>query len=366
MRRALALVLALLTLVSCVSEPAAVAEPPSTSAAPTPEPTDRPFTPEAKPMACAECWPLMGKPLGNGNATRRPLVVKVDNAPAARPPIGLGQADIVFETLVEGFVTRIAAIFHSQEPAQIAPVRSARLTDRSIAPMVRGALVYSGTSAYAEPLIQRDAAQGRYLDLNASYTGGYGRIASRPAPSNVVTTTAAMREAIRQADTRPVQVPRWSFIADARNPRLGGMFGSDTATELVIPYREDSVKVTYTWGEASAGYLRAQNVAGRPVRTIDALDNKPIVVANVIILYTDIIPAPQIVDSTGAISYDARLTGTGRADVIRGGLRQVATWSRANENAAFTFKTVLGEEILLAPGQTWVHPIPADWVVTSR
>jgi DUF3048 family protein len=91
--------------------------------------------------------------------------VKIDNVPLARPHYGITQADMVFEILVEGFATRLAAVFHSQDPQTIGNIRSARLADRSLTPMVRGALVYSGTSAYEVPLIQGDAANGKYVDV---------------------------------------------------------------------------------------------------------------------------------------------------------------------------------------------------------
>src|SRR2546430_1166289 len=70
-----------------------------------------------------------------GNLKRPALVVKIDNADGsgsgnvARPQIGLNQADIVYEEMVEGSVTRLAAVFHSMDSDPVGPVRSARTTD---------------------------------------------------------------------------------------------------------------------------------------------------------------------------------------------------------------------------------------------
>jgi hypothetical protein len=61
-----------------------------------------------------------------------------------------------------------------------------------------------------------------------------------------------------------------------------------------------------------------------------------------------------------------RLTGTGSATIFRDGLRQEATWSRAADTDAFTFKNAAGEKILLDQGQTWVHVVPDDWEITSQ
>src|SRR5207244_1658725 len=147
-----------------------------------------------KPNAtCTGCWPLNGKPVRVGAVDKRPLLIKIDNVPQARPHYGITQADMVFEILVEGFVTRLAVVFQSQDPQSIGNVRSARLADRSITPMVHGALVYSGTSAFEMPLIQADAAQGKYVDLSADYTAGFYRVNFRPIPYNLFTSAQAMR-----------------------------------------------------------------------------------------------------------------------------------------------------------------------------
>ena len=317
-------------------------------------------------MPCTDCWPLSGRPLAGGDAGRRPLVVKLDNGPAGRPQYGITQADIVVETLVEGFVTRLAAIFHSREPERFASVRSGRLSDRSIAPMVRGALVYSGSATFADALFLQDARQGRYVNLSGDHLASFFRFASRPGPYNLYTTPAAMRREIARIDPRPVEVPRWEFIAGEHAATAGGMAGAVAAVEIVVPYREDRSRVGYAYDAASRTYARSQNDDGRPVRSTDALDGSPVAVANVVVIGTEVWEVPQIEDVAGNHSHDMRLTGSGPAVVFRDGLRQEGTWSRPSDQAAFVFRTAAGERILLAPGQTWVHVIPSEWRVTSR
>lgn len=318
-------------------------------------------------MPCVDCWPLSGRPLAGGDAGRRPLVVKLDNGPAGRPQYGITQADIVVETLVEGFVTRLAAIFHSREPERFASVRSGRLSDRSIAPMVRGALVYSGSATFADALFLQDARQGRYVNLSGDHLASFYRFASRPGPYNLYTTPEAMRREIARVDPRPVEVPRWEFVAGDRTATAGGMAGAVAAmVEIVVPYREDRSRVSYAYDAASRTYARSQNDGGRPVRSVDALDGRPVAVANVVVIGTEVWEVPQIEDIAGNHSYDMRLTGGGPAVVFRDGLRQEGTWSRPSDQAAFAFRSAAGERILLAPGQTWVHVIPSEWRVTSR
>jgi hypothetical protein len=294
--------------------------------------------------------------------------VKIDNAPAARPHFGITQADIVFEILVEGFVTRLAAVFHSQDPQSIGSVRSARLADRSIAPMVRGALAYSGTSAYALPLIQDDAAKGKYVDLGADYTDGYYRVAFRPAPYNLFTSAQAMRQAITAKGAGgPQTVPSWGFLARSDHPAtVAGMAGAVPATDVTIAYREDSSRVGYQYAAQTRTYARSQNTASKPIRELDGANNEPVAASNIVVIRTEIWEVPEIVDASGAHAHDMRLTGTGTATIFRDGLRQEATWSRPGETDPFMFKNAAGERILLAPGQTWVHVIPNDWELPSK
>ena len=80
-------------------------------------------------------WPLTGLPAPDAAATRaRAVGVKVENSPESRPQSGLDQADVVYETLTEGGITRFNAIFHSNACEVVGPVRSARLSDVYLMP----------------------------------------------------------------------------------------------------------------------------------------------------------------------------------------------------------------------------------------
>lgn len=359
---------------ACSSEAVRFEAQPTPTIAPTvtPVPTASPApTPQATAdlaATCTGCWPLNGRPLGDGSLTKRPLVVKIDNVPAARPHYGISQADMVFEELVEGFVTRLVAIYQSQDPQTIGGVRSARLADRSLTTMVRGALVYSGTSDYAWSLISQDAANGRYIELSADHSGGYYRVAFREAPYNMFTSASAQRDSLAKLNAATVnEVPKWSFLAAADHPAtIAGMTGATAATDLTIPYREDTSTVSYKYDATAKTYARWQNSAGKAVRDVDAANDVAIAAANVVIIQTEIWEVPEITDAAGSHAHDMRLTGTGATTVFRDGLRQEGTWSRKDDTSAFLFTNGQGEQIKLNAGQTWVHIIPSDWAVTSK
>jgi hypothetical protein len=318
---------------------------------------------------CEQCWPLSGLPAANGAALdRKPLLIKIDNAPAARPHYSINQADMVLEIIVEGGVTRLAAIFHAQDPAQIGSVRSARLVDRTLTQMVKGALVYSGTSAHALGLINNDVKEGKYVELSADHAPGYFRVNFRAAPYNLFTSAASQRENLKKLGAETSKdIPKWSFLVSQDHPAtIAGMAGGAPAAEISIPYRADTSAVSYQYDAATKTYARFQNAAGRPARDVDAVANKPVAATTVVIIHTEIFDVNEIVDASGALSNDMRMTGTGPATIFRDGLRQDGTWSRKDDVSAFQFKNAAGEQILLSPGQPWIHVVPNDMKVTSQ
>lgn len=324
--------------------------------------------PPPPPVGCVdECWPLTGRPHLGGPVDRRGINVRIDNATPARPHYGTSQADMIFEILVEGNITRYSALFHSQDPAMIGSIRSARLSDRWITPMVRGGLVYSGATIEETDIIKRDAAAGAFLDMNAGYVAaGYYR-AVRSNPYNMFSSSGAIREAMtRLAGPGPVDIQQWDFIRDPAHSWDAGGFGtSRTATTLTIPYRS-SATVRYDYDAVSRTYARYQHTGGAMVREVDAANGAAIAAANVVVIHTDIWQTNIIQDIFQSRGLDMNLIGQGPASIFRDGRRLDGVWVRPTIYDAFKFYTTVGERIYLSPGQTWVHPIYRDWVVSSN
>jgi len=321
--------------------------------------------------ACSECWPLTGIPTTTSSlVTRRPLAVKIDNAPAARPHHGISQADMVVELLVEGFITRLAAYFHSQDPVSIGAVRSVRFSDRYTTPMVRGVLVFSGGSQLMMDLVTADIANGLYVGVSPQLGQGNSFLRSnvdgKVVPHNLFTSAAALRRAANDVGGgAPVAVPRWGFLRSLDHaPSAGGFLGARGAVTLAIPYRADAA-VRYDYDPGSRTYARYQSNGSAYVREVDGANGVPIAARNIVIINTDVIVTDVHDDAGGAASLDMRLVGTGRASIFRDGRRQEATWYRGSWQDPFAFYTEQGERVLLSPGQTWMHILPVDWTVPS-
>lgn len=357
-----------------------------------PPPTDQPQVAQASPSASPtptpvptpRTWPLTGR-RADGDVTLRPIAVRYDNATPAQPQAGLSAADIVVDSVIEACVSRLLAVYHSRGADPLGSVRSARLYDLQLLPMLRGALAHVGAADEVNQMI-RDAVDRReFVDIDAGtfhhypeFGRFYWRINWKAAPYNMYTSYAKLREAAAAAPggAGPVSVPDWGFLPEENaDPATGGFGQSTAATAMKFPgapgqcpegqnvpgYRPEYAP-SYAYDEAQRAYRRSAN--GRP--TIDETTKEPIFARNVVVIYTDL-SVTNIVESQGgwgvAYSIMPRTTGAGQLRVYRNGRLVQGAWSRADIFAPFDFRNANGEKILLSPGQTWVHIVPTYWNV---
>ncbi len=342
--------------------PVAVSSPTATAAPTQAAPATVPPTPSPTPKP--KVWPLTGLPAAaDAQLGRRPLNVRMPNDPNARPQYGLNKADVVFELLVEGGVTRFSAIFHSKDADVVGPVRSYRWSDLHITQMLRGALVSSGSTVEEHDAVSQSIKDGNMLSVDAERDGKpYYRVAFRNAPNNEFTSTPADREAVNRAGgSAPVDVPALSFVPLGNtDPTAGGFTGAQPATTATVPF-QGMWASTFTWNAAANGYRRSQ----QNVQTTDGDGSGPILAKNVIVMTTDIWETFVIEDSLGSHGLDYRMTGGGPVSVFRDGLRMDGTWKRDGVLDQFTFWSASGTQLLLEPGQTWIAFIYPAWSVTS-
>jgi DUF3048 family protein len=347
---------------SCGGTPVAVSSPsPSAVATETPSPTP---APTASPIPQPMVWPLTGMPVAaNAQLGRRPLNVRLPNDPSARPQYGLNKADLVFEMIVEGGVTRFSAIYHSKDADVIGPIRSYRWSDLHLTQMLRGAIVSSGaTTAEADAVTQAIKAGSMVAVDEPRDPKPYYRVAFRNAPNNLFTSTAADRDAVARAGgSAAVDVPALAFLpAGNTDPAAGGFAAARSAKTLTIPF-QGTWASTYTWDAAANGYRRSQ----QGVRTVDGDGSGPILAKNVIVMTTDIWTTSVVEDSLGSLGLDYRMTGGGPVSVFRDGQRMDGTWKRDGALDQFTFLDSAGNLMLLEPGQSWISFIYPTWSVTS-
>src|SRR5205823_4948239 len=111
-----------------------------------------------------------------------PLLVQVENLPAARPQSGLQNAAIVYEYVTEGGISRFSALYTSAPSGRVGPIRSARLVTIALARIYGAVVVYSGGSEYINGQIR--SAGIPHVDENSA-NGDLFRDNTRAAPHNL-------------------------------------------------------------------------------------------------------------------------------------------------------------------------------------
>jgi len=274
--------------------------------------------------------PFTGEPVRSLN---RVLAVKIDNIVNARPQTGLTHADIVYVLPVEGGLSRFLAIFSSDYPRVIGPVRSAREDDLELLRQFgRPAFAYSGATATLLPYIHRTA---RIVDLYDGIAGGYYRDNSRIAPYNLYAHT---RQLLRQA--------RRASMARDIGFRFGPPPPGGRATRSAsVSYPAASFR--FTWSARRARWLVSMD--GKPARTTDGGRLSP---ATVVVQHTTVRTSRFL--EYGKPPPYAETVGSGTALVLRDGKAWTTHWSRPNANGGTTFTTASGRRMTFAPGQVWI------------
>jgi len=297
--------------------------------------------------ATGATWPLRGTAVAGDDtdAVDRPaLAVKIDDTSHGRPQAGLAEADVVFEEQVEGGLTRLLAVFHSADPSDVGPVRSARSTDLGVlAELARPLFAWSG----ANPTFRASVEAADVVDVGYSAApDAYRRVDDRRAPYNLFATPAELRS--EGADGHGQSPPvLFSYRADDEPVAGPGQRATDS-------YRAATTATTieWTWDAESGTWLRAQD--GTP--HVDA-DGRRVRATNVLVRTTPYRDS-GVRDSRGAVVPEAVLVGQGDALLLSDGKAVPARWRKPSADAPTTYTRTDGEPLLLTPGTTWVEVLP--------
>ncbi|MBI3911407.1 MAG: DUF3048 domain-containing protein [Armatimonadetes bacterium] len=271
----------------------------------------------------------------------RLLAVMVENHRAARPQSGLDRADVVFEALVEGGITRFLAIYSRDDAPVIGPVRSARPYFVSLAQPFDPIYVHCGESNSGIRAIQ-DAG---VADLDQMlYAGAFWRDHRRRKPHNLYTSTERLwRYAERLAYQRsPVRLPfTVESVPPAGEPALGVDIGYHYGERYEVRWRYDP----------SSGFYR-RFINGAP--HTDAVTGRQLVANTIYLLQT---PTQLRLATTGEL--EVQVLGTGNAWLLRDGRLVRGTWSRTDDFAPFDLFAEDGSPMAAKPGPIWVQIIPS-------
>jgi hypothetical protein len=280
--------------------------------------------------------PLTGLTVPSVNRDRV-IVVMVNNFPTARPQSGLDKADMVYETLEEGYISRFMAFYQSEAPDVVGPVRSIRPYNIDLSSGFDPIISHAGGSVMALHMLR----SGGYADMDEiySYPKAYWRVDFRKAPHNLYTSIRKLREgAAKKGYPIEATVPAFSFKKDAEQA------AGEPGTSISITYSSTN-KCGYAYDAVTKRYLRTTD--GMP--HMDKETGKQLSAVNVLVVGT----MHKVIDSDGRLEVNTR--GPGEGYLFQRGKAIKITWEQ-KRGIIRAYRN--GQEVSLYPGHTWVNIVP--------
>ena len=305
-------------------------EEPKVATTPTPTPTPDPVC------------PLTGEDIPSGIDIKRPAIaVKVENSSAARPQSGLEDADVVFEEIVEGGITRFMAIFHCADSKKVGPVRSARFDDPKIVKPFTRILAFSGGNS----IVERELVRQNLIALQEN-DGGGSLYRVPPGVLEIHNLFGDTKKIRKLPPAKKASAPKEELFQFGDLPD-----GLKKARRVTVHFTASNA-IEYRWKK---GKWRRYE-AGSPFMSAT---KGQIAVPNVLVQEVVVKNSPKITDSAGNPSPDIQLLGKGRALLFRDGRVMKGTWEIEDEGRFPILEKRNGDPFVFAPGPVWVELVPS-------
>lgn len=298
-------------------------------------------TPKPKPEPVHYYSLLNGSEVAAESDIKKPVIaVMIENSPEARPQSGLKDAEVVYEAIAEGGITRFVALYQQNSPKLIGPVRSLRPYFLDYITPYQPVIAHVGGSSKA----LKEVRNGSYRDIDQFFNANsYWRTADRYAPHNVYTDFSHLTKLAKAKGYRTsvfTSFPR----ADLEPPT------ELTAKTVNINFSSAQFNTKYTYKAKCSCYLRYEG--GEP--HLDREDGQ---------ISPKVVIALHVNESTvWEDTYREKITtsGSGKAEIFQEGVATKATWSKKNQSSPLQLLSKSGEPIELARGQTWIAVVP-EW-----
>jgi len=342
------------------------------------------FANEPKTQAC----PLNGKLYSQSEKglweTRRPILVMVENDITVRPQSGLSLADIVYEAVAEGGITRFMGVFYcgaQSDVARVAPVRSARIYFVNLAAeyntpiymhvggancgrdQASGQCVSNPKAFAIEELAKLGWRKPGGNDFDTTGDTGmpvlfrnFNRRSNATPDITEHTMVGSLPAAWKQAEKRgftakmPNDMP-WASGFKAWKTDSSVVTTGAPATDIKFEFWKNYTDFAVEWkyDPTSKTYLRFS--AGAP--HIDFDTKEQLSAANVIVQFAK---ETELGDYGKHLYYD--VIGSGKGYVFQNGVAVDVTWKKAKQKDRTIMTDKAGKEIVFVPGNIWVEILP--------
>ncbi len=320
---------------------------------------------------------------------RRPLLVMVENHQDSRPQSGLQAADIVYEAVAEGGITRFMGVFYCGIVAgseaskyDVGPVRSARsyfldiaseYSDYPLYNHVGGANCSAATPGGPCTTHKKAQAIEQIAQYGWNNQGTWGDLSQFS-----LSYKACRREPDRTGDQRATEHTMYCSTNElyniAANRGLTNMTeakktswdkaykawnftqkdqSAATASNISFDFWSGYKAYSVSWKYDSNANNYVRNNGGK--EHVDFNTKKAITAKNIVIQMTK---ETRAVDEHGHMLYD--MIGSGTGVLLQNGTKTNITWSKANRLSRTIFKDAAGKEVNFLPGNIWVEILPLN------
>ena len=303
--------------------------------------------------------PLTGEGLNEDISGQRPIAIMLNNLRKALPQLGVAQADVIYEIVAEGGITRMLAVFQDIEGVgNLGCVRSARDYYVNLALGHDAIYIHAGGSPQSYTSFENWNVT--HLDF---VNGPYGNMCWRDPDrrKNAGLEHSLLTSSEKILEQMPSRITRehadgysvgWTFSKD---PPAGGQ----AAQKVSVPF--SSYKTgSFTYSAEQGQYLIEQHIDKQDIPYVDGNNNEAVAVSNVLVLYTSVSRVKG--DDKGRM--DVRTTGTGDGLLFRDGQVFSITWQRDSRNGCYAFLDQSGAPIPLAIGPSYINVVSTSSNVT--
>lgn len=277
--------------------------------------------------------------LGDRQLFKRPVMVVVENHPKSRPQAGLAEANLVYEVLAEGGITRFLPVFYTELPEKIGPVRSVRDYIGDLSAEHGAVLLHAGASPGGYARIS--AEDVLHLD-EISRSQYYWRSSERSMPHNLYTGYERIIDYLEDLDWQR-DLSAYKFDFNAGNNSVAKEH-QEFIDQIELFYW-GNYQVSYRYDQINDKYNRYINNAAHLTESGKQLSTK-----NIVVIHAD----TNVIDDVGRLSVD--LDSGGQGYLFHNGNQQEIIWERTA--GSITLFNNHHQEILIKPGRTWIQIMP--------
>ncbi|SFH57268.1 Protein of unknown function [Tindallia magadiensis] len=321
------------------------------------EEEEGPFIPEGKVQS-----PFNGKWIPEEDANKRPIALQINNSLAAYPQSGIAQADIIYETLAEGNITRLMAVFHLYDSEKIGPIRSARHYFLDMAANHDAVYMHYGGSPQAYSYIQQTKAPNldglSWLDGIVCWRDPERRAIPRMLEHSVYTNQKHLEDGWERRELRKELKENFSsgleFVKEGEEIIPWGQ----RADYVTIPFSA-SYTSSFDFDAETKKYVKYQSGNYH----LDEEINGPLMFTNLILQRTKIHLIPG--DTEGR--REVAVIGSGTGYFISAGRAVAIEWQKASHGTATEYiEKKSGKPIQLNPGKTYIGILPQNLEISFQ